>query len=671
MKKQMVLRKTVAAALRVVALLSVLAWPGGARMTEAKTNAWKTSGPEAATIDPLAVDPGNPETVYAAVRAFGFAGPDIFKSTDGAGTWSDVSSDLASHSVFRMVIDPRTPTTVYVVSIGEGVFKTTDGGHTWTAASTGLPEHVFADALVIDAQNQDTLYIVSGGLFKTTDGGDSWFPVSSGLPQPTDVRAVVVDPQSPATLYASTYLSGIFKSTDGGGTWSVTSGSMKRVTAMAIDPRTPTTLYGGTWCQGLFKSFDAGVTWSGTSLIGYGMCVSSIVVDPRTPTTLYVNGSSRSTDGAVTWSRFGPSAGAGSILAIDPQAPATLYAGYGGTGVFKTTDGGGTWHTANSGLFQPPVTALAVDPSNTGTVYAGTTTSGFFKSTDGGGSWRRAGTDLSPGACSLAIDPQTPTTVYAGVGGVAKSTDGGETWNLPGPGNAPVTTLVIDPQTPATLYAGSLYHTPEGYYGGIHKTTDAGDTWSYIVSGLTDPYDHNLIIGGISRLVIDPQTPATLYANVTLRRFGSRLYKTIDDTSTLYAATTSGVFVIRQNRRPVAVAGADRVVECGGPAGIEVTLDAGGSSDTDGDDLTYVWSGAFGRIEGPRPSVRLPLGVTMITLVVSDGVEESGPDALVVDVRDTVSPTLEVTATPAILWPPDGRLVAVGFQVAASDRCDR
>lgn len=783
MEKQRLGRKTVAAAVRVVALLSVFVWSGGARMTEAKTGMWNTTGPEAGTIDALAVDPWNPQTVYAAVREFGLAGPHIFKSADGAGTWSDVSSDLISHGAVRMVIDPRTPTTLYAASMGDGVFKTTDGGHTWVAASNGLPSQVFIDALVIDPQSQDTLYVVSYGLFKTTDGGDNWFPVTSGLPQPTDVRAVAIDPQNPATLYASTYLSGIFRSTDGGGNWSQVSGTMKGVTALAIDPRTRTILYAGTWCQGLFKSVDAGVTWRGTSLIGDGMCVSSVVVDPQTPTTLYVNGSSRSTDGAATWSRFGPRGGAGSILAIDPQAPTTLYAGTSGSGVFKTADGGGSWHAASSGLFRPPVTVVAVDPANTGTVYAGTSTSGFFKSTDSGRSWRPAGTDLSPGASSLAIDPQVPSTLYAGVSGVfgvVRSADGGETWARIGGIDSPVTTLVIDPQTPATLYAGSLYYTPEGYHGGIHKSTDGGDTWNYIISGLIDPYD-NFIIGGISRLVIDPQAPATLYANVTLRRSGSKIYKTTDggrywspasggapeyyitalvvdprtpttryagtdfgvyksvdgggswstantglsslridhlvidpatpttlyastrqgsvfktadgggswsaltdglthpvrdlaidprDTSTLYAPTTSGVFVLRQNRRPVAEAGGDRVVECAGPAGSDVALDAGGSADPDGDGLTYVWSGPFGRIEGPRPIVTLPFGLTTVTLVVSDGVEESIPDEVVVDVRDTVSPTLEVTASPAALWPPDGRLVAVGFQVAASDRCD-
>ena len=43
---------------------------------------------------------------------------------------------------------------------------------------------------------------------------------------------------------------------------------------------------------------------------------------------------------------------------------------------------------------------------------------------------------------------------------------------------------------------------------------------------------------------------------------------------------------------------------------------------------------------------------------------------VVVEVRDTLAPTLEVSASPAVLWPPDGRLVEVAFDVAATDRCD-
>ena len=59
-------------------------------------------------------------------------------------------------------------------------------------------------------------------------------------------------------------------------------------------------------------------------------------------------------------------------LAIDPATPSTLYAGTGGGGVFKSTNGGGTWGAVNTGLTDTVVFALAIDPATPGTLYAGT-----------------------------------------------------------------------------------------------------------------------------------------------------------------------------------------------------------------------------------------------------------------------------------------------------------
>src|SRR5207245_4572812 len=58
---------------------------------------------------------------------------------------------------------------------------------------------------------------------------------------------------------------------------------------------------------------------------------------------------------------------------------------------------------------------------------------------------------------ALAIDPQTPTTLYAGTpyGGVVQSTGGGATWSSIDVPSTPVYALAIDPQTPTTLYAGT------------------------------------------------------------------------------------------------------------------------------------------------------------------------------------------------------------------------
>jgi hypothetical protein len=60
---------------------------------------------------------------------------------------------------------------------------------------------------------------------------------------------------------------------------------------------------------------------------------------------------------------------------------------------------------------------------------------------------------------ALAIDPQTPTTVYAGIsgGGVFKSTDGGTSWTAINSGltHLAVSTLAVDPNNPTIVYAGT------------------------------------------------------------------------------------------------------------------------------------------------------------------------------------------------------------------------
>ena len=68
---------------------------------------------------------------------------------------------------------------------------------------------------------------------------------------------------------------------------------------------------------------------------------------------------------------------------------------------------------------------------------------------------------------SLAINPKTPTTHYAGTGkGVYMSTNGGASWTGPYLPDTTVYSLAIDPKTPTTLYAGTDY--------GVYKSTNGG-----------------------------------------------------------------------------------------------------------------------------------------------------------------------------------------------------
>ncbi|PYM65198.1 MAG: hypothetical protein DME11_11110, partial [Candidatus Rokuibacteriota bacterium] len=135
-------------------------------------------------------------------------------------------------------------------------------------------------------------------------------------------------------------------------------------------------------------------------------------------------------------------------------------------GLHRAEAGVNVWTT--NGPHSETINALAIDPQTPTTLYAGTSGDGVFKSTDGGTTWRAVNTGLDPRRCcfALAIDPQTPTTLYASTdGGVFKSTDGGESWGGVNTGltNPFARALAIDPQTPATLYVSTV--------GGVFKST--------------------------------------------------------------------------------------------------------------------------------------------------------------------------------------------------------
>src|SRR2546427_4268844 len=99
---------------------------------------------------------------------------------------------------------------------------------------------------------------------------------------------------------------------------------------------------------------------------------------------------------------------------------------------------------------------------------------------------------------ALAIDPQTPTTLYAGTfdRGVFRSTDGGANWSVTGLTSAYVTVLAVDPQTPSIVYAGTSGD-------GVFKSADGGGSWSAINTGLSNLY--------VADLTIDPEIPTSLY----------------------------------------------------------------------------------------------------------------------------------------------------------------
>jgi len=170
----------------------------------------------------------------------------------------------------------------------------------------------------------------------------------------------------------------------------------------------------------------------------------------------------------------------------------------------------------------PSITALAIDPQTPTTLYAGTSDRGVFKSVDAGATWSLTGLSGIP-ITSLAIDVQNPSTVYAGTrgAGVFRLTTGadGGSWVAINDGllDFEVAVVMIDPLVSTTLYA--VVPTAGG---GLLKSTNSGDTWIPLLLNADIPFPccwywpiSATIYTLLSTPSLEPATPATLYAGVS------------------------------------------------------------------------------------------------------------------------------------------------------------
>jgi photosystem II stability/assembly factor-like uncharacterized protein len=343
--------------------------------------------------------------------------------------------------------------------------------------------------------------------FVTLTAGPAYSSGGSGW-----VTSLVIDPQNPSVLYAGTYGGGVFKSTDGGVIWSAVGLANMNILSLVIDPHTPSTIYAGEETGAVYKTTDGGATWNPTILnpLSSGICgpcgsILALAIDPQTPTTLFgagdviytqtedgflytaPGGVYKSTDTGATFASLiplGTAIGFTSVAVVRGSTDEypTIYAGQTVSpwwvppseaittgGVLKSTDGGMIWEW--TGLTSVgSVLAVAVDRLNPMTVYAAESGGTVFKSNDGGASWSTTGlTGVAVGA--LAIDPESPSTIFAGGFGVLKSIDAGMTWNPAGLADAGfVSVIAINPATLSTVYAGTG--------SGVYRSTDGGSTWT-------------------------------------------------------------------------------------------------------------------------------------------------------------------------------------------------
>ncbi|MBK7991953.1 MAG: glycosyl hydrolase [Blastocatellia bacterium] len=241
---------------------------------------------------------------------------------------------------------------------------------------------------------------------------------------------------------------------------------------------------------------------------------------------------------------IGPAVMSGRVMAIDGVAkePNTIYIGAAGGGIWKTTNGGATFkpifdkHTQSIG-------AIAIDQSRPNIIWVGTGESctrnsvsvgtGIYKSSDGGENWQLMGLEKSERISKIIVDPKTPDTVYVAVvgqlwnssedRGLYKTTDGGKKWEkvLYVDENTGCSDIAIDPQEPNRLYAGMWQFRRQpwsfssgGAGSGLYRSLDAGKTWSKVTKGMPEG-----ILGRIA-LAVSPARANVIYANIEAKKTG-------------------------------------------------------------------------------------------------------------------------------------------------------
>ncbi|WP_299278635.1 T9SS type A sorting domain-containing protein [uncultured Psychroserpens sp.] len=161
-------------------------------------------------IDHLKISPANNDNMYIAIN------DTFYRTTDGGSIWLESTNlDLGfTGSITDIAVHPTDPSKVAVSSSGFGsqkVFLSTDNGVSWNALGTGLPNFV---ALAVEFQDNDDNGVYVGmnyGVYYIDDTtSNTWVPFNNGLP---NVRISELEINAADNkIYAGTYGRGLWRS---------------------------------------------------------------------------------------------------------------------------------------------------------------------------------------------------------------------------------------------------------------------------------------------------------------------------------------------------------------------------------------------------------------------------------------------------------------------------
>jgi ligand-binding sensor domain-containing protein len=290
---------------------------------------WQSGGLQHQHIRSLAVDPNQPQIIYA-----GDAQDGVFVSADAGKNWSQKSTGLALPIyIFALAFDD--PGKKLYAATDEGVFVSADGAQHWMEIS-GLPADSYT-ALAFDLKAQHSIYTATEhhGVFVSTNDGSSWIAENTGLPTGVIVNSLAFDSEQ-HQLWAATNL-GIYRSRVIGMLWQAlnyglpSTVDVNTVFPAAIDGGDKNLVFAGT-NRGFFRSQDDGAQWTPSQVSLSGTSINALLIDYQKVTTVYAGtgiGVLRSDDNGQNWTVIAsglPSNEAIQALAIGDIGYDQLYA---------------------------------------------------------------------------------------------------------------------------------------------------------------------------------------------------------------------------------------------------------------------------------------------------------------------------------------------------------
>lgn len=499
---------------------------------------WKPRniGPSGMSGRIVAVDAvhANPNIVY-----IGAASGGVWKTTSGGQQWEPIFDEQPLLNIGSIAIQQSNPAVVWVgtgegnprnsLNIGEGIYRSLDAGKTWKRMGLEKTRNIYR--VIIDPNNPNTIYAAAignpyaehpeRGVYKTTDGGETWNKILY-VNDTTGCAELVMDPSNPNKLIASMWQhrrqpwtfqsggqgSGLYITMDGGKNWKkldkadgVPEGPLGRI-GIAFSRSMPSRVYAKIEAtkNGFYKSDDGGYKWTlvnsdPSQVTDRPFYYQEIYVDPKNENRIYDVHStvSFSEDGGksfqtlIAYSGIHPDHHA---WWIDPNNPNFIIEGNDG-GIGISRDRGKSW-SFDEKLPVGQFYHINVDNEMPYNVMGGMQDNGSWRGpaytfTNGGIRnyyWENVG---GGDGFDVMPDPDDNSWVYSmsqggNVGKVNVKT--GDEWFIKPPSTSLNTKLRFnwnsaiaqDPFDNSTIYYGSQF---------LHKSTNKGGAWETISPDLT------------------------------------------------------------------------------------------------------------------------------------------------------------------------------------------